>query len=367
MSALQLELERSEVHILHFIGHGGYDEGTGDGTLMFEDEQGRGRKVPGSTLATLLNDHDPLRLLVLNACEGARSGVEDPFAGVALSVVRRGAPAVIAMQFEITDTAALTFANHFYLAVANGLPIDAACTAARKAVFAEDNQVEWATPVLYMRAPDGVVFQITEDPALPSATSPPPQPVASAAAPLAADTAPVKPAEPDRSPAPRRRLPLAAAGLGALAAVAAVVVAGALLGGGDDPVDPTTPPTPEPNVVIASTLDVDPGPTRAAWALEADGVVSRCWSRRGQILARHGTGVGGTGSGRLSPGRVPDLPADPGDRRRDQADHPAGRRRRSGERDARRMERHDRLVASRGGRIRAWRASTAPLLRSPTA
>jgi hypothetical protein len=38
--------------------------------------------------------------------------------------------------------------------------VDAALTEARRAVFAADNDVEWGTPVLYMRAPDGRIFDV---------------------------------------------------------------------------------------------------------------------------------------------------------------------------------------------------------------
>ena len=116
--------------------------------------------VSGRSLGTILHDHDPMRLLVLNACEGARTGTEDPFGGVAPELTRRGAPAVVAMQFEITDGAAIQFAREFYLALADGYPVDAAVSAARKAIFAGGNDIEWGTPVLYLRAPSGEVFEM---------------------------------------------------------------------------------------------------------------------------------------------------------------------------------------------------------------
>jgi hypothetical protein len=53
-----------------------------------------------------------LRLVVLNACEGGRASVEDPFAG-SPAPGAAGLPAVVAMQFPITDAAAVTFASEF--------------------------------------------------------------------------------------------------------------------------------------------------------------------------------------------------------------------------------------------------------------
>jgi tetratricopeptide (TPR) repeat protein len=95
----------------------------------------------------------------LNACEGARTSAEDPYTGVAQTLVRQGIPAVLAMQFEIFENAAITLAQEFYSAIVDGYPVDAALSEARKAIFASNNDVEWGTPVLFMRIPNGVLFR----------------------------------------------------------------------------------------------------------------------------------------------------------------------------------------------------------------
>lgn len=158
LSALRRKLRQGQYHVLHFIGHGGFDTQTQDGLLILEDEQGRGRRTSGQYLAAVLTDHDSMRLVVLNACEGARTARTDPFAGVAQSLVQQGIPAVIAMQFEISDAASITFTHEFYGAISDGYPIDAALGGARSAIFTDVNDLEWGTPVLYLRAPDGVIF-----------------------------------------------------------------------------------------------------------------------------------------------------------------------------------------------------------------
>ena len=158
--ALQHRLRREDFHIFHFIGHGGFDEGAQDGLLMLENENGLGRPLSGQYLGTILHDEDSLRLVVLNACEGARAGKNDPFAGAAQSLVQQGLPAVIAMQFEVSDQAAITFAHEFYAALADGYPVDAALSEARKVIFSSGNEIEWGTPVLYLRASDGQIFDI---------------------------------------------------------------------------------------------------------------------------------------------------------------------------------------------------------------
>jgi hypothetical protein len=162
LAALQRRLRQGEYHIFHFVGHGEFDERTQDGVLLLEDEENRGRRVSGQYLGALLHDHRPLRLAILNACEGARTSRTDPFAGTAQSLVQQGIPAVIAMQFEVTDEAASTFAREFYGALAGNYPVDAALAEARKAIFAQGNEVEWGTPVLYMRAEDGRIFDVEQ-------------------------------------------------------------------------------------------------------------------------------------------------------------------------------------------------------------
>jgi hypothetical protein len=172
LAALQRRLRQAEYHIFHFIGHGGFDQQAQDGVLVMEDEAGRGRQVSGNYLGTLLHDERTLRLAILNACEGARASRTDPFAGTAQSLVQQGVPAVIAMQFEITDEAAITLAQEFYSAVADGYSVDAALAEARKAIFAQGNDVEWGTPVLYLRSPDGRIFDVEKKPPLPPMEKP---------------------------------------------------------------------------------------------------------------------------------------------------------------------------------------------------
>jgi CHAT domain len=157
LAALRRRLQLQKYHVLHFIGHGGFDEKGQDGALALEAADGKTRLVTGRNLAMMIH-HRALRLAVLNACEGGRVAQDDPYSGVAQALVRHGIPAVIAMQFEISDPAALAFSQSFYQGIADGLPIDVATVEARRAMFAEGNEIEWATPVLYLRSPDGRVF-----------------------------------------------------------------------------------------------------------------------------------------------------------------------------------------------------------------
>jgi len=161
MNELRRRLRRQQFHLFHFIGHGRYRSDWESGVLVMEDSHRRSCDITGDELGGLLTEYDETRLAVLNACEGARSDdVGDAFAGMAQSLIRQGLPAVVAMQFEISDDAAIAFAQELYAAIADGFPLEAAVAEARGAIR-ERNPTEWGTPVLYSRAPDGRLFDMT--------------------------------------------------------------------------------------------------------------------------------------------------------------------------------------------------------------
>ena len=170
LGGLLKALQTETFHALHYVGHGTYDRDSEHGVLLFEDESGWARPVSGDRLGMVLHDFSSLRLAVLNACEGARTARTDPFAGVAGALVQRDVPAVIAMQFEISDEAAIVFAGGFYEPLAGGAPVDASLAAARLAMLAErSDDIEWGTPVLFMRVPDGRIFDLGDDDHAPGA------------------------------------------------------------------------------------------------------------------------------------------------------------------------------------------------------
>ena len=163
LPALLNALRTNTFHALHFIGHGMYNIESDKGALVFEDETGWARPVTGDHLGLILQDFSSLRLAVLNACEGARSSRHDPFSGVAGALIQRDVPAVIAMQFEISDDSAITFAASFYEALAAGAAVDASLATARLSMFAKRTEdIEWGKPVLFMRVADARLFDVQE-------------------------------------------------------------------------------------------------------------------------------------------------------------------------------------------------------------
>ena len=152
-------------HVLHFIGHGGFNSVAGEGVLVLAGEAGRSLALPASDLALLVEKHQSLRLVVLNACDTAQASALDAFSSVAGALLRRGIPSVLAMQFPITDPAAVEFSRTFYEGLADRLPVDTAVTEARHAVrITLPGTLEWGTPVLYLRSADGGIFGQPEEP-----------------------------------------------------------------------------------------------------------------------------------------------------------------------------------------------------------
>lgn len=159
LDGLRRRLLQESVHILHFVGHGLFDGQSDTGGLVFADADGNAALAAASDVATLLRNHRSLRLVFLNACEGAIGSQADVFSGVAQTLVQQGIPAAIAMQREISDGAASVLAGAFYEAVAAGYPVEAALAQARIALSTAGNQ-EWATPALFIRCEEGRLFSL---------------------------------------------------------------------------------------------------------------------------------------------------------------------------------------------------------------
>jgi WD40 repeat protein len=188
-------------HVLHFIGHGDFDPGRDEGVLALTAGDGRADLVGSSRLADLLRQARPMpRLVVLNSCSGGAGSSGDLFSGTAAALARGGISAVAAMQYAISDPAAVAFARGFYAALARGRNVDQAVSAGRIAILGTgEDTLEWITPVLYVRGRDTRLFDIPA-PAPADADAPP--------EPAAEPTGPEVPAgKPASRPEPYRTVP----------------------------------------------------------------------------------------------------------------------------------------------------------------
>jgi hypothetical protein len=146
--------------IIQFVGHGIYQDGKGYLALV-DDNTGKSWIVDDERFAGIFRGHDDnLGLLSLATCESAKSDSPQGFLGIAPKIVRKGVPAVVAMQYPVLISSAKIFLENFYTAVAARKPVDWAVQHGRNSVgitLGYDNR-EFATPVLYMRAEDGNIF-----------------------------------------------------------------------------------------------------------------------------------------------------------------------------------------------------------------
>lgn len=154
-SGIHARLATGSFTIVHFIGHGVFDEKTQEGSLVFEDAQG-GHYYLGERSVREIFCQRGVTLVFLNACQTGTGGRADFNKGVAQSLVAHGLPALVANQYSVLDSSATHFARHFYWALAQGMTIGQAAREARIAVnySLQGEIIDWAVPVVYARDPD---------------------------------------------------------------------------------------------------------------------------------------------------------------------------------------------------------------------
>ena len=149
-------------HLLHFVGHGGFKSERP--FLIFNRAAGGLDFVGHEEFGSLFRNHPTMKLIVLNSCQGAEVSSSQPLLGLAPELVRCGIPAVVAMQFPIPDKAAILFAREFYRCLFMGVEkgrLEPAISHVRNRLAAEfPGYSVVATPVLFTRAPEGVLFDL---------------------------------------------------------------------------------------------------------------------------------------------------------------------------------------------------------------
>jgi hypothetical protein len=181
---VQAQLAAKPYHVLHFIGHGGFEDIGGveapRAYLAFvRPDSDLSDPTDADTLSIMLRNSG-VRLVVITACSSAAptppvAGLVDAgplgsaaFDGLAQRLVAgvSGVTAAVAMQFDLEATAAVAFSRSFYENLLRPeLPLDAVVTLARLALVAQlqAGHRAWVTPAVYWRAQDGRVFHV--DPA----------------------------------------------------------------------------------------------------------------------------------------------------------------------------------------------------------
>ena len=160
-SMIHSELVTGKYQVVHFIGHGVFDEKLGEGCLIFVNEDGSEYKLGERSVREIFRGRG-LSLVFLNACESGRGGRADFNKGVAQSLVAHGLPALVANQYSVLDSSATSFAQNFYWSLAQGMSLGQSAREARIAVnyLLHGEPIDWAVPVLYARDPNATICDI---------------------------------------------------------------------------------------------------------------------------------------------------------------------------------------------------------------
>jgi len=161
---LRRALAVTRYQVLHFVGHGTFDERQRRGLLIFEDDRGGAAPVPAELVARLVTGDRSLRLAVLNACQtavGSTGKERGSLTGTVEALLAAGLPAAVAMRKPIRDGAAIAFSGAFYESLAAGASVERAATEGRLAIdCTRGGEAEWAIPAVYMSVADGHLFAV---------------------------------------------------------------------------------------------------------------------------------------------------------------------------------------------------------------
>jgi WD40 repeat protein len=158
-------------HILHFIGHGGFNSEHKQGFICLVNKGGAIQEIYANDLANLLEAGGSLRMVFLNSCQGGATDSIDLLSSTAAHLMCRGIPAVVDMQYPISDNAASALAYYFYKSLTEGSPADKALTEARQGVKNLPSDLEWGVPVMHLCSSTGELFHWEGEPK--AAVSPP--------------------------------------------------------------------------------------------------------------------------------------------------------------------------------------------------
>lgn len=161
-------------HIVHLIGHGRPGQLAlckTEEQMALEHEQVQEQRKPaveeadwvdGNSVRAIFNTNPP-RIVFLHACSSAKSpGSLASFKSLAQQVLNAKVPAVVAMQYEISNDDATRFATKFYQKLGEGLSIDEAVAEGRNSLA--EIKPAWGhprfgTPVVYLQSDALPIFK----------------------------------------------------------------------------------------------------------------------------------------------------------------------------------------------------------------
>lgn len=158
-------LLEDKYHIFHFIGHGKFSKDKA--CLIINNEAGKDDELSSFPFSLYFESYPSIKLIILNSCKGAKLSPTQPLVGMAPELIKKGVPAVVAMQYSIPDDVAVVFADGFYRKLCASVDrgrVDMAVSHARKRICQEyEDTYDFAIPVLFMRSDTGIIFSFPAD------------------------------------------------------------------------------------------------------------------------------------------------------------------------------------------------------------
>jgi hypothetical protein len=152
------EEDKDGYHIVHLLAPATFHEG--QGYMLLPNNAGQAQEVPVEDVARAIVSlpNSPPRLVFLAAPLIARRLGSETLISLAQMLIEAGVQALVAIQSPTSASTLLHFIERFYAALMRTGVIDIAMAEARAAIY-NPNHWEWTHPVLYMRVPDGRLFQ----------------------------------------------------------------------------------------------------------------------------------------------------------------------------------------------------------------
>lgn len=164
---LRQHIAQLQPDIVHLVTHG-----QPDGVLLWQ--HAAPVITPAAALRVAFEGAHSVRLVMLNACATGHNTVRSALTSVGAQLLQTGAPAVIAMQYDIEEENARNFVRFFYQELFGGAcpgVVPRAVSYARSNLYAlNPAHGAYATPVLWLNAASGAIFEMERLPMPPFST-----------------------------------------------------------------------------------------------------------------------------------------------------------------------------------------------------
>jgi hypothetical protein len=147
-------ISTTEWHVLYLGGDSRPDRDSGETALTLAGDEIQSQLLGASRLTRVLASKPEPPFAWLTPLHDAPAGRRQPLSRIATTLVDRGPPAALVLDYQVSKSAQITFARALLGRLLDALPVDLALARGRSAVFdAGLGPVAWAIPALYTHTP----------------------------------------------------------------------------------------------------------------------------------------------------------------------------------------------------------------------